>query len=101
MACGRIVYATIASNREMKVKVEDRTNFQFGFPFALVPAILGGVLQILAAIFSGFIRREVKNKRDSARIILYDIWDTTDEPMPAFTSKTSPDSKWKHAAHAV
>lgn len=89
MACGRIAFATAATNNHMQANMGNQPMFHFRFPFAIVPAMIGGALLFTSTLMVCFIRKEVTEKRNSARIVVYDIWDAKDEPIPDFVGTQS------------
>ena len=70
---GRVVYATAAANDHTKGTSE--STFYYTFPFSVVPAVLGGIIQIIAAVIIFVIRRDVKRRFEQDRVVLYNIWD--------------------------
>jgi hypothetical protein len=58
-ACGRILNATLTKNSYIEIK-ED-SDYYLSFPFSLVPAGIGGVLQFTAATIVYIIRGQAMN----------------------------------------
>lgn len=56
VACGRILTATLTANKNLHTKNADH---YYDFPFSLVPAGIGGIVQIVTAILVHLIRGEV------------------------------------------
>ena len=71
---GRLLYATSTANTAMAEF--GRTGFKYTFPFSIIPAFTGGVLQIVASIIIVIIRRDVKRRFEQDRVVLYDLWET-------------------------
>ncbi|XP_063422183.1 uncharacterized protein LOC134706816 [Mytilus trossulus] len=56
VACGRILTATLTANKNLHTRNADH---YYDFPFSLVPAGIGGIVQIVTAILVHLIRGEV------------------------------------------
>ncbi|CAC5410997.1 unnamed protein product [Mytilus coruscus] len=97
IGCGRILYATISTNYHMKT-IEQKSEFSFSFSFSLVPAILGGILIMMAAFTVCIIRKNNNNEDDPGKFVLNDIWETKVDYVPRKSQGSlSYDTKSRHA----
>ncbi|CAG2256221.1 unnamed protein product [Mytilus edulis] len=97
IGCGRILYATISSNYRMKT-MKQKSDFSFSFSFSLVPAILGGILLMMAAFTVCIIRKRNNNEDEKEKVVFNDIWETKVDYVPRKSQGSlSYDTKSSHA----
>lgn len=68
VGCGRILTATLSANQTLDAK---SAGYYYNFPFSLVPAGIGGVLQIIAAILIYLYRKQELKDDGSDDIVFY------------------------------
>lgn len=62
--------------------MKQKSDFSFSFSFSLVPAILGGILLMMAAFTVCIIRKRNNNEDEKEKVVFNDIWETKVDYVP-------------------